>query len=495
VSDNTHLLTDDQVKQFICDGFLMLEPDVDPALHTLIDERFNWLAENEPNPGNNILPRLPELEQILNCNVVRGAMISLLGSDYLVHPHRFWHNRNPNTEPMSDDDIWEEVKKGSHQDSYTPAGQARSHRLQYLRFMYYSHDLEMVNGPTHVIPGSQYHSGLTDEDRERETPVTGQAGTIFISHFDLGHAGCPNMSDRCRNMIKFIFIRSTHPTSPNWDCSSIDWSLPNDITAPYILSECWQRQWDWLCGNTNNTRNTDRTIDDLMPLLGTAHQAERTKALYDIATIGEPAIEPLVKNIIDAGSETPDKRKHYGECIPMEDACYALIEIGEKSLDAVLPLLSSPDEWTVLNAIHVINDLGINRADIRDALEALVVSDSYPIISSSINALGSIGASESVPTICRVLDTHYDMEGERKGWWPTEWLIHFNASMALARLGEGAAPAVDDIRRHHRHTFAQAGWFLTESLMRIGTPEALRTVAEDLHNRHWDATIRSDRLF
>ena len=87
---------------------------------------------------------------------------------------------------------------------------------------------------------------------------------------------------------------------------------------------------------------------------------------------------------------------------------------------------------------------------------------------------------------------------ERLGLGPVQGLSGdhpLRRSRGQSWLGEGAAPAVDDIRRHHRHTFAQAGWFLTESLMRIGTPEALRTIAEDLHNRHWDATIRSDRLF
>ncbi|MBN4074148.1 phytanoyl-CoA dioxygenase family protein [bacterium AH-315-E10] len=493
--DKPILLNDGQIQQFICDGFLLLEPDVESSVHQLIDERFNWLVENEPNPGNNILPRLPELEQILNCAVVQGAMISLLGDDYLIHPHRYWHSRAPDNESYSDNDIQEEVKKASHQDSYTPSEQAKSHQLQYLRFMYYSHDMQFENGPTHVIPGSQYHANLTDDDRERQIPVLGKAGTIFISHFDLGHAGCPNMSTRCRNMIKFIFLRSSQPTSPSWQHSSPEWKTPLEQNAPFILENCWQHQWNWLCGHSPKAINSDR-LTSLLPLLNTGEQADRTNAIYAIAELGEPAIIPLVERLIEAGQYIAENDLPFQKStIAMDDACYALSAIGEDCIDFVLPLLSSEYEWTVLNAIHILNDIGINRDDVRRALEPLLESDSCTKICHSANALGSIHAKQSVPLLCRLLDKSYDLEIDNLWNWPTDWNIHFNVAMALARIGKDTADSEDEIIRHHKHAFGQAGWFLTETLMRIGTPAALKAVATDLSVRRWDATLTKERSF
>ena len=124
------LLDAQQIRRFVCDGFLVFQPDVDEAVHAIIDERFNWLIENESNPGNNILPRLPELNKILECAVVRGAIASLLGEHYLRHPHCYWHDRPADGKTLTDEDIKNAIRRGTHQDSYTPAGQGRSHCLQ-----------------------------------------------------------------------------------------------------------------------------------------------------------------------------------------------------------------------------------------------------------------------------------------------------------------------------------------------------------------------------
>jgi hypothetical protein len=98
------LLTDTEMQQYLVDGFLILQPTVPEGTHELIDEKFTWLVENETNPGNNILPRLPELNLVLESPEVRGAITSLMGPDYLIHPHRYWHYKEP-TDMNSDDPI------------------------------------------------------------------------------------------------------------------------------------------------------------------------------------------------------------------------------------------------------------------------------------------------------------------------------------------------------------------------------------------------------
>ena len=54
----------DLMRRFITDGYLTLQPTVPPGTHEIIDEKFTWIIEHEPNPGNNILPRLPELNYV-----------------------------------------------------------------------------------------------------------------------------------------------------------------------------------------------------------------------------------------------------------------------------------------------------------------------------------------------------------------------------------------------------------------------------------------------
>ena len=287
---NPILLNDAQVRQFLIDGYLILKPTVPNDTHEIIDQKFNWLLEHEPNPGNNILPRLPELNLILESPEVRGAMISLLGEDYVVHSHRYWHYLSPSDlDPDDHEATWKQVQSQGHQDSYSPSGQPKCHYMRYARFMYYSHEVEQVHGPTHVIPGSQYHAALTDEDRARAIPVAGRAGTVFISHFDLGHAAGVNFSDRVRNMIKFIFMRGAEPRQPTWNCRSTAFQKPAHRAAPYDLEAAWRHHWFWLCGKSSTADSGPiRSAADALATLASEDIHERLQALNALAACGPP---------------------------------------------------------------------------------------------------------------------------------------------------------------------------------------------------------------
>jgi hypothetical protein len=516
------LLTDAEVRQFIADGYMVLQPDLDPAVHQRIDDRFNWLAENEPNPGNNILPRLPELSQVLSCAVVRGAMISLLGEDYIVHPHAFWHGRMPTDEALSGNQVQEQVANGSHQDAYTPAAQGKSHCLQYLRFMYYSHDMALENGPTHIIPGTQYHADLTDEDRQRVAPVAGKAGTIFISHFDLGHSGCPNMSDRGRNMIKFIFLRARRSPAPTWQHVSETWKIPESLHVPYVLERCWQTHWRLLCGHGQDAQavvdpsallsaledendlkarialiekigecRSPEGVEPLAASLNTSHQAQRTAAIYALAGIGEASISALVRILESSEKELPGRV--WDHTITYDDACYALSAIGEPALDALLPLLKSEVTWTVLNAIHAINDIAIFRENHRLALESLLNHESLYVRMYTVNALGAIQSVKSIGTLLDVLDGPFKSCVDHQ--WPDEWALHCVTALAVSRLAEDAADFEDRIVGHLDHECGQVGYLMAETLRRIGTPSACTALVDNLIGHRWDASLTQKRSF
>ena len=88
MSDLYTLLNDNEIGRFIADGFLILRSDVDSALHDRIERRLREVDAEESWHGNNILPRIPELHEVLQCSVVRGALVSLLSLIHISEPTR-----------------------------------------------------------------------------------------------------------------------------------------------------------------------------------------------------------------------------------------------------------------------------------------------------------------------------------------------------------------------------------------------------------------------
>ena len=93
--DNKVRLTDDQIRQFICNGVLVLDSQIASATHERIFEKIERNNDHEFNMGNNVLPRIPELQTVLDSPVVSGALASVLGDEYVLHPHRFMHASQP----------------------------------------------------------------------------------------------------------------------------------------------------------------------------------------------------------------------------------------------------------------------------------------------------------------------------------------------------------------------------------------------------------------
>ena len=81
-SPQPELLTDEQVRAYIANGYIKIEtPSVPESVHAAIAGKLDRMLELGPNLGNNVLPHAPGLRHVLNCPEVRGALISLLGED------------------------------------------------------------------------------------------------------------------------------------------------------------------------------------------------------------------------------------------------------------------------------------------------------------------------------------------------------------------------------------------------------------------------------
>ena len=89
------MLTDEQVQQFIVNGYLTVRADYPPSFHEGIRQQIDEVFEDEGNPGNNILPRIPDIGRVFEHPAVAGALTSLLGPGYNLNPHRHCHLNRP----------------------------------------------------------------------------------------------------------------------------------------------------------------------------------------------------------------------------------------------------------------------------------------------------------------------------------------------------------------------------------------------------------------
>ena len=328
--EDPKLFNDEQMRQFIADGYVIFKPNVPDNLHETIRQKLQFMVDEEFNYGNNVLPRVPEMDRILNSPEVRGALISVLGPGYIEHPHRFCHY-------ITSDATQRTLAQNCHQDSYTPLGRPRQHYPRFARIMYYPQDSPVEIGPTHAIPGTHYHKRLTDKDRQNAIPIAGKAGTVSITHFDIGHAAGINALRQPRHMIKFIYVRAEEPTEPSWNCRDHIWQNPETYKAPHDLHLVWSHIWDWLYGKKDRyesfrasdpaiceledlhhdnldkqlaamhsiaaTRNAD-AIPALIHKLNSDDQWTRLTAVYTLGAIGQP--KPLIEALLDAAVHQDD---------------------------------------------------------------------------------------------------------------------------------------------------------------------------------------------
>ena len=529
-------LNDEQMREFIANGYVVLRPGVAADVHRTIDEKLDFIDEHEFNPGNNIIPRVPELERVLNSPEVQGGLVSVLGENYMAHPHRYWHMLPPVENLPAPEEVAEKVFRGCHQDGYSPSTQPRSHRTRYARLMYYPQDISLEMGPTHILPGTHYHSALGEEDRARAQPLQGHAGFVLLSHFDIGHAPGVNLLNCSRHMIKFVFMRAEEPHRPSWNSAAGEWRPPANLAAPYNLEPGWRAMWRWHCGKesvpvSGPTRPQEiplsierlagtvpleeklgalarlaeagsaaaAAVPVLVPMLQNAHPALRIAAIYTLASIAEPAVEALCRSLEEAGgrasagAEMPD---FDARSIALHDASYALGAMGAVAAESLLKLLKSPHEWTRMNAAFALGEMDSEAEPALSGLEAALKDESHYVIRLAANSLGAIGREAPVAALGRLLSANRPAWDEKKKWgWTSRNAVNVTAAMALARLGHRAAEAEVALIEALRDPCGQVGFFAVQALKRIGTDSAQRALIDELISRRWDTSLSVERRY
>ncbi len=215
------------MRKFVSEGFLLLNTDFPQEFHDGLLEKLNDVYQNEGNPGNNILPRIPELQKkVFDHPAVTGALTSVLGCGYMMHPHRHGHFNK-----VSDPGGW-------HKDSYWGHSKIRNHHSWWAMIFYFPQECTIDMGPTGVMPGSQNHQSRYFESDEtaEEVKAAGRAGTFALVHYDIWHRSNANLAGKDRYMLKFQFVRTQLPLSRNGIARMRNGGIRQPSQPPFLRS-------------------------------------------------------------------------------------------------------------------------------------------------------------------------------------------------------------------------------------------------------------------
>ena len=489
---NPHLsdsnkLTDTQIRDFIVNGYLTIKTDLPRSVHETIYRKTQEYTAKEGNLGNNILPRVPELQAVFEDPAVRGAFTSILGENYAMHSHRHPHQNRPHSDGQ-----------GFHKDSYWGYQKVRHHCPRWAMAFYYPQDAPIEMGPSAVLPGTQYYSTRITENNDGELALSGEAGTITVIHFDLWHRAMANQTDKTRYMMKFQFIRLDAPQAPEWNVTDPQWK-PEDIDpATPAHQGTWRHIWNWMAGESNghSTHATPGNLTDHITALDDADAAVRSRAAdelgalgesaaaavphliqalrddyepvrlnaaYTLGAIGEPAVPQLVETLGDENG--PTRRM----------AAYALAAVGAPAVPALSEALQHTTDAVRIEATYAFAQIGDPAEAAIPALIERTKDDNVEVRRYLAEAFGSLGptAAPAVPHLTDMVADDADKQAR------------FEAALALAQIGPAANDAVPVLAKALWDEDRYVRDNTIHALKRIDTPEAESALFDYLLMARW----------
>ena len=81
MADKRYLLSDDVMRDFIINGYVVVKPALPLDFHKSVFQQTLGLIEKGENLANNLLlSKVPMLQQVFDDPAVRGALTSILGT-------------------------------------------------------------------------------------------------------------------------------------------------------------------------------------------------------------------------------------------------------------------------------------------------------------------------------------------------------------------------------------------------------------------------------
>ncbi len=413
-------LTDDQMRHYLTDGYVVLQSCLPPAVHAHIRDRCEEIFATTGNPGNEILEQNPAIQLIFADPAIRGALISILGEDFFMYPHRHCHQNVSGTPAQA-----------NHKDSYEDDVNIHHHRSRWAMAMYYPQRVTADMGPTGVTPGSQYFSDPASLEALTEIGVTGDAGTVVLVHYDLWHRALRNESGRNRYMLKFLFCRASEPTRPAWNNHETAWRTP-EARAGDALEPLWDAMWRWNRGESVHCPIRADVASSLEQLVS-GPEITRLRAAYRVSpdTFAQAGnLFHLWQEEAVAAEQRAQVREHTNPC--EHTIGYALGGLGAAGLDILAKALET-DDWRIRGcAADVIGDIGREAQPLMPQVVSLLQDTSAWVRRNATEALGVLGdASEDVT----------DALGQALA--DDDYLVGHNAALALRKLGQATDFTID----------------------------------------------------
>lgn len=476
VLDVKNLLTDEQMLQFITKGYVVLRNEVPQELHQDVMKKIHYVLQHEGNPGNNILPRVPEIQKLFETPVVKGALTSVLGTDYYMHPHRHCHYNQPGNQTPGGGQ-W-------HKDGFWSS--MRSHRPWWAMIFYYTQDITEEMGPTAIMPGTQYYEKFLGDKGETILP-TGKAGTMVLVHFDLWHKASFNSSTIDRYMLKFQFVRLSVPKYPTWNHTDPTFVIPDGV--PALHEDLWRDVWEWLRGESPrsavNLPVEDSRVQELGQSLQDSAETVALNAAYALGTMGYKGADELLKQLRE------------GTNLVAARAAYGLQSAGSGAVPGLIKTLGHQEEKRRALAAFVLGMLGSAASEAVPSLIAIIEDNSEWVRRNVIEALGMIvhPADMVVPALAGALETSLENESDSED--PTDLYVSnqkyiinkagYTASLSLLRAGREGDPAIvlraleKALSSKDRYVRAYA----FEALGHLRTEEATEVLIQYFRSARW----------
>lgn len=422
-------LTDAQMRSFLTEGFLVLQTRLPMTVHEHIRTRCEAIFTTTGNPGNAILEMNPAVHLVFADPVIRGALRSILGDGFFMHPHRHCH-RNVSGTPA----------QTNHRDSYEEDLNVRHHRVRWAMAMYYPQRVTADMGPTGVTPGSQYFSEPESLAPRAEIGIAGEAGTVIIVHYDLWHRALRNVSGRNRYMLKFLFCRAAEPEEPAWDNRTADWIAPKD-RAGDILDPLWEVLWRWYRGERTGYSAERCNNAVSLATLQAGSETERLGAAYTISPQALDNCGALYRYWQQEAAAAEKRAQTRAYTNPCEHVIgYALGALAQDGLGYLEEALQTED-WRIRGcAVDVIGDIGRAACGLAPRVTALLQDASPWVRRNAAETLGVLGdtAEDVTDALGRALADENPMVGH-------------NAALSLRKLGHASEAAIQALLKATVH--------------------------------------------
>ena len=470
MADKAYPLNPEEIRDFILNGYIQIQADFPTDLHGDIYQQIEEVLAKEGNPGNNLLPRIPDIQRVFEHPKVCGALTSLVGPGYLMHPHRYCHLNTPG----SDGQTW-------HKDDYIFDQKVRHHRFRWVMAFYYPQDVTEDMGPTGVLPGRQYYNTVSDTDptqsTEQEQALCGKAGTVTIVNFDSWHRATANQSDKKRYMLKFQFTRMQEPSGNG----HTHWQ-PADDDRHQALS---RHVWKWLSqSNGGNSAHVapdeDGSVSQLMTGLRDTDESVRLNSAYALGRLGESIVPALMEALQEEAEALAETNLAKTAANPQGGnpaelySSQALTEVGQSSVPALIAALDDTSWPTRAAAADTLGNLGSLAEEAVPGLIQGLRDESSWVRRNAAEALGTIAvpAENIVPALMQVSSD-------------SEMLVRLNAVMALAKIGQSTDGIVPTLAGRLSDEDRYVRFYAAAVLRQIGTQEAQNALWDDLLTSRW----------